>query len=287
MAFSPDSRLYATAGRKQPLRIFDRQTGRLIRELAHPADLTALAFRPDDGALLAGGEDGTARLWDLDHGRPIGPDLVHGAAIRSVAISPDSRLAVTAGDDGRALIWKLGTNQPVSSLEHPAKVLDVAFAARGAALLTGCEDGKARLWDIESQRLLREFVLGRAVNAVAASPDGRTLAAGGVDRTVSFWDAASGHLLDQKSERQSGFVLDLAYRPDGQAIAIGLGDGTTGLADVAYPVEGGIDELRLWSQVTSNARLDDKGNLVRLDHTAWSDAQRALAAIQSRSPSDH
>jgi eukaryotic-like serine/threonine-protein kinase len=285
VAFSPDNRLYAAAGRKQPVRIFDRQTSRLIRELAHPADLTALAFRPDDGALLAGGEDGTARLWDLEHDRPIGPDLVHCAAIRSVAISPDSRLAVTAGDDGRALIWKLGANQRLSSLEHPAKVLDVTFAARGTALFTGCEDGKARLWDIESQRLLREFVLGRRVNAVAASPDGRTLAAGGVDRTVSFWDAA-GHLLDQKSERQSGFVLDLAYRPDGQAIAIGLGDGTTGLADVAYPVEGGIDELRLWSQVTSNARLDDKGNLVRLDHSAWSDAQHALAAIQSRSPAN-
>ncbi len=95
-----------------------------------------------------------------------------------------------------------------------------------------------------------------------------------------FWDAAGGHLLDQKSERQSGFVLDLAFRPDGQAIAIGLGDGTTGLADVAYPVERGIDEVRLWSQVTSNTRLDDQGNLVRLDHAAWSDAERALGVAQ-------
>jgi WD40 repeat protein len=207
---------------------------------------------------------------------------VHAAAIRSVAISPDSRLAVTAGDDGRALIWELGTHQPLSSLEHPAKVLDVAFAATGASLLTGCEDGKARLWDIGSRRLPREFVLGTPVNAVAASPNGRTLAAGGMDRMVSFWDAAGGQLLDQKSERQAGFVLDLVYRPDGQAIAIGLGDGTTGLADVAYPVEGGIDELGHWSQVISNARLDDEGNLVRLDYSAWSEARRALVASRSR-----
>jgi WD40 repeat protein len=203
-----------------------------------------------------------------------------------VAISPDSRLAVTAGDDGRALIWKLGTDQPASSLEHPAKVLDVAFASAGASLLTGCQDGKARLWDIGTRRLLREFVLGTPVNAVAASPDGRTLAAGGNDRTVSLWDAAGGQLLDRRSERQSGFVLDLAYRPDGQAIAMGLGDGTTGLADVAYPVEGGVNELGLWSQVTSNARLDDEGNLVRLDHRAWSEARRALEALQSWPPAD-
>ncbi len=89
------------------------------------------------------------------------------------------------------------------------------------------------------------------------------------------------------SERQSGFVLDLAYSPDSRAIAIGLGDGTTGLADVAYPVEGGIDELGLWSQVISNARLDGEGNLVPLDHPAWSEARCALSAIRSRSPSDH
>ena len=269
VAFSPDGRKYATAGRKQPLRIFDSQSGRLIHELAHPADQTALAFRPSDGALLAAGEDGTARLWDLGHDCKIGLDLVHGAPIRSVAISADSRLAVTAGDDGRALIWKLGANEPVGSVEHPGGIRDVAFAAQGEALFTGCADGKARLWDIQSRRLLREFVVGRVVNAVAASPDGRILAAGGANRMVSCWDAASGDLLDQKSERQSGFVLDLAYRPDSQAIAIGLGDGTTGLADAAYPVERGIDEVRFWSQVASNTRLDDNGNLVRLEHAAW------------------
>ena len=88
VAFRPDGRVFATAGRSQPLRIFDRNADRPIRELAQPADLTGLAFRPHDGALLAGGEDGKARLWDLGNGRQIGPDLVHGAAIRCLTISP-------------------------------------------------------------------------------------------------------------------------------------------------------------------------------------------------------
>src|SRR5262249_45054579 len=142
--------------------------------------------------------------------------------------------------------------------------------------------GKARLWDLEQRRVLREFVLGASVNAVATSPDGRTLAAGGNNRTVSIWDTADGHLLDQMSERQSGFVLDLAYRPDGQAIAIGLGDGTTRLADVPYPIGGKIEELVLGSQVANNARLDEQGNLVRLEHREWIEAQRALARPQGR-----
>jgi WD40 repeat protein len=277
IAFGPDGRMFATAGRKQPVRVYDRQTGRAVCELTHPAVVTGLAFRSQKGTLLSGSEDGIARLWDIDHGRPIGPALVHGAAIRGVAISRDGRLAVTAGDDGQALIWELETYQRVSSLAHPEKVLDVAFRPDGASLLTGCADAKARLWDLEHRRVLREFELGQPVSVVAASPDGRSLAAGGSNRTVSIWDTADGRLLDQWSERQSGLVLDLAYRPDGQAIAIGLGDGTTRLADVAYPIGGKIDELVRWSQVATNARLDEQGNLVRLEHREWTEAQRALA----------
>ena len=172
----------------------------------------------------------------------------------------------------------------MGALEHPAPVLDMALTSTGASLLTGCQDGKARLWDIGNRRLLREFAVGLPVQAVATSPDGRTLAAGGQGRTFFLWDAASGQLLDQKSERQSGWVLELAYDPRGQAIAIGLGDGTTEIRDVAYPVEEGIDELVLTNQVISNARLDNEGNLVRLDHPAWSEASRALTEAEEPVP---
>ena len=104
VAFSPDTRVFATAGQKQPVRIFDRQTGRVIRELGQTADATSLAFRPYDGALLVGGPGGKARFWELGNDHPTGADLVHGAVIRCVAISPDGHRAVTAGDDGRALV---------------------------------------------------------------------------------------------------------------------------------------------------------------------------------------
>ena len=166
------------------------------------------------------------------------------------------------------------------TLEHPGKVLDAAFVATGESVLTGCADGKVRFWDIASRRVLRQFDLELPVNAVAASTDGRTLAAGGFDRTISLWDAVSGQLLDRQSERQSGLVHDIAFRPDGRALAVGLGDGTTEYVDVAYPVEGEVDELALWSKVVSNARLDDDGSLVRLDHSEWSKARQALTALQ-------
>ena len=99
----------------------------------------------------------------------------------------------------------------------------------------------------------------------------------------TLWDAATGQVLDRKSERQSGLVLDLAFRPDGQALAIGLGDGTTDYVDVSSPDERSSAELTLWSQVITNTRLDDKGNFVPLSHDEWSAKRQALRAIQSLS----
>ena len=215
--------------------------------------------------------------------RQIGPDLVHGAAIRCLAISPDSRLAVTAGDDGRARIWELATRQPVGTLEHPAPVLDMAFTSTGASLLTGCQDGKARLWDIGNRRLLREFAVGSPSKRSPRLPtDEPWRPAARVARSSSGTPQAVNSSTRSPKDSRDGcstWPTILAARPSRSAWATG----PRRLRDVAYPVEEGIDELVLTNQVISNARLDYKGNLVRLDYPAWSEARRALTELKRRS----
>ncbi|MFO0888580.1 MAG: protein kinase [Isosphaeraceae bacterium] len=284
VAFGPDGRLFATAGLRQAVGIYDGRTGAPIRELVGTTGATSLAFRPVGGGLLIGGEDGTARLWDIESGRPRGPELRHGAPIRCAAIRADGCVAVTAGDDGRALIWDLdrGVRQGFLSHQNGSQILDIALSPQGESLLVGLSDEKAVLWDLAARRSIREFAIGKAGNAVAISPDGRTVAAGGGDRRFSLWDARSGELLDRRSERRSGIVHDIAYRPDGTAVAIGLGDGTIDYLDVPYPAGGTLEELSLRCKLASNAKLDPQGNLVTLDHAEWSRARDTLAEIRGR-----
>ena len=80
VAFRADGRMFAAAGERQPVRIFDSLTGRLIRELPGTADSTSVAFRSRDGALLVGGEQGKARLW-VPSRRPL-PGFRAGARSR-------------------------------------------------------------------------------------------------------------------------------------------------------------------------------------------------------------
>jgi WD40 repeat protein len=66
IAFSPDSKALATAGRDRTVRLWDTQTG---KELAvfkgHTAAAISAAFSPDGKLIASGGEDKTVRLWEM------------------------------------------------------------------------------------------------------------------------------------------------------------------------------------------------------------------------------
>jgi WD40 repeat protein len=65
MAFSPDGRFLATAGRDLNVRIWALATGKLVRTFAgHGKMVTALEFSPDGRTLASGGIDQTVLLWD-------------------------------------------------------------------------------------------------------------------------------------------------------------------------------------------------------------------------------
>jgi hypothetical protein len=71
MALSPDGRLLLTGGGtvpgECPIHLWDVATGREVRRLAgHTRPLRSLAFSADGRRALSTGQDGTARLWDVE-----------------------------------------------------------------------------------------------------------------------------------------------------------------------------------------------------------------------------
>src|SRR5947209_5382550 len=59
VAFSPDGRICASGSRDQTIKLWDTQTGRLLRTLMQPTPLASLAFSPD-GRRLGASTDSTA-----------------------------------------------------------------------------------------------------------------------------------------------------------------------------------------------------------------------------------
>src|SRR5262249_2599173 len=131
VAFSPDGKTLAWAGRNPTITLWDaqRQKPRAVCR-GHEGPIRSVVFHPVEPVLVSVGFDGSIRFWDTPTGEPNGqPIRLQGRASNSVAISPDgTRLAANTGrrSDDRSLegpipgwieIWDWATRRELRKIQ--------------------------------------------------------------------------------------------------------------------------------------------------------------------------
>ena len=75
----------------------------------HTDTVYGIAISPNDRILANASFDGTAQLWNLDNGQPIGSPLQHTDDVSCLSFSTDGQLPATGCWDNDAYTWDIST----------------------------------------------------------------------------------------------------------------------------------------------------------------------------------
>jgi WD40 repeat protein len=237
VAYSPRESIVAAACHDECIRLWDADSGKLIRILeGHTNRVSGVAFSKDGKQLVSSGYDGTVRLWDVATGEQL-QRLETGAELHGVALSGDGTLALCGGGKpgvmGTIQLWDLKNRKRVPGFGDPPStfVYRVAISPDGRRALSGGPSGILRLWDTASGKELQQLKHPGGVNP-AFAPDGRALSSCD-DKTVRLWKWEQGKLvMAGRLHGHKRYVDRAVFSPDSRQVVSSSPDNTMRLWDV-------------------------------------------------------
>ena len=221
-ALFPDGRRLVTADHVGDTRVWDLDTGQLLRRMNHGRRVMGVAVSPDGRRVLTTGSS-PPRVWK--------PGTAQGL---ERLLGPNARMPDPNDWTPRpaARLWDADTGAPLRVFLTPPGLTsrDADASARAAflpdgkrAVTAGWDDGSLSIWDVDAGREVKRLTPpppGGPVHALAACPNGRWVVAGGDDGRVRVWDVETGDVVrDWKLE---GMCHTVAADPSGRhAVAAG------------------------------------------------------------------
>jgi len=149
LSISADDAQIATGDNDGKVWIWDRLSGKLLRELdGHDDEIWNVAFGPHGKQLLSGSLDGRVLLWDLDTGKSRLLTQFSGRAY-DPAFDPEGKHAAASGSETEARLIDLTSGKVRLLRGHRAEVNSLTFSPNGKHILTSSDDGTIRLWDVD------------------------------------------------------------------------------------------------------------------------------------------
>ena len=230
VVFSPDGRRALSGSQDKTVRLWEVDTGKLVRQFeGNTQRVFGVAFSPDGRQALSAGSDEANRdfaipLWNVDTGKEVRRFTGHTADVRMAVFSPDGSRCASCSIDGTVRLWDVKTGTELKKLtRHEAEVWRVAFTPDGRQVLSGGVDALLRLWDLETAQELRRFE-GHTEKVVGAafSPDGRQAVSCAADKTLRLWDVETGRQFRSFSGCRTSESL-VTFSNDGRRILSGSG----------------------------------------------------------------
>ncbi len=227
LTFSPDGNLLIAGGKDKIVRIWNRRTGKLIRQLAgHQAELFAVAISPDGRRIASGGgQRGNSlhneiRIWDTRTGRSIARLEDDDQRLKQL---PDTIYSLEFSADGKRLaaagpyvvrIWDAEHRR----LNHrlAKSTYDVAMSPSTNHLATPGDFG---IYDIGTGKQVRKLEGDVSVyGQVDYAHDGKLITSSNMEGRIQLWDAETGKEIMRRRGHKEG-IRSVAFAPSGAIVA--------------------------------------------------------------------
>ncbi len=230
-AWGPTGKTLVVAAADKKVRVFDAATGKLLRTVTAPSNVTALAIA-GDGRLAVAASNQKLAIWGpTGEGEPAQTIPGFKNPPSALAWTRDNRIVASA--DGKNIrVVAAESGKVLKDLEHPRDVYSILWSNDGGRLLVGSSDEFALVgytgasW--KSVTLDRGTV-GLSASTLSWSPDGQTLLG---HRTSAYqqWNGKTGKLVGPAAGSPGG-ARTLAYSPDGKTFVASCVDRTARFFD--------------------------------------------------------
>jgi WD40 repeat protein len=204
------------------VQVWEAYSGKVkISSVVHASFVRTIDFSPNGEWVVSGGDDGTARVWDLDSGNEVA-HISHDGAVWAANFSPNGEWVASGSWDDTARVWEAKSGSEIARMTHEGFVTTINFSPDGNWVISGSWDGTARVWEAATGKEVARITYGDYVSSVAFGPDGRLAVSSSRDSSIRVWLWRTEDLVNLACERLGRnlnqeewqqYIGDRPYRP--------------------------------------------------------------------------